>query len=307
MSTNRHIAVVGGGVIGLSSAFRMARQGHRVTVIDRGELGRGTSWAAAGMLAPAAEIGFEELDLYRLGRRSLDLWPGFAKEVESASQHSVGYRTEGTLVVADDRDSMAALRRLHRFQQEQDVPTTWLTGERAREIEPLLSPRVGAAVDSPADHQVDNRALVDALTTSVRQLARVVEHATVETVTPGELPSVTMDDGSVLTADAVVVSAGVWSRRIDGLVPAPPVRPVKGEALSVRMRPSEGLELSRVIRGPDAYLVPKPDGRLVIGASSQERDDLVLTAGGVFRLLEGAVEVLPAVEEMELVETWVGQ
>ena len=103
----------------------------------------------------------------------------------------------------------------------------------------------------------------------------------------------------------VVLAAGAWVREIDGLEPAPPVRPVKGQMLALRMeRP---FELRHVVRGPDAYLAPKADGRLVIGATSEEMGfDLRVTAGGLYRLLEGAVEVVPGVEELEVIETWAG-
>ena len=155
--------VVGAGVIGLGVAWRLAQAGRRVVVLEKGAAGRGASWAAGGMLAPAAEIGFEELDLYRLGRESLRRWPDFARELEKASGQSVGYRTEGTLVVADDRDSARALRRLFQFQQEHGAPVRWLTADEAQEIEPLLSPRLPAVIHAPEDHQVDNRAVVAAL------------------------------------------------------------------------------------------------------------------------------------------------
>ncbi|HEX9953584.1 MAG TPA: FAD-dependent oxidoreductase, partial [Rubricoccaceae bacterium] len=162
------VVVVGAGVAGLGVAWRLAQSGTRVLVVDRGEAGRGATWAAAGMLAPSAELGFEELDLYALARESLARWPAFAADLEAATGLAVGLRTEGTLVVADDRDSLVALRRLFAFQAAQGAPVEWLTGEAAREREPLLSPRLPGAVWSPDDHQVDNRALADALAVAVR-------------------------------------------------------------------------------------------------------------------------------------------
>lgn len=301
-------AVVGGGVVGLGVAWRLAAAGRRIAVFERGETGRGASWAAAGMLAPTAEIGFEELDLYALGRESLRRWPAFAREVEAASGVDVGYRDEGTLVVADDRDSLHALRRLFRFQTDHGVPVEWLSGAEAADAEPLLSPRLPAAIHAPADHQVDNRALVRALRIAAERAgAAIHEHAEVAAVEPAACPALRLGDGTRVEAGAVVVAAGAWSARLGGLAPAPPVRPVKGQMVALRQRPEAGLALRYVVRGPDAYLVPKPDGRLVVGATSEEvGDDTRVTAGGVYRLLEGAVEVVPAVEEMDLVETWAG-
>lgn len=306
---SHEVAVVGGGIVGLGVAWALAERGRRVVVLEAGEVGRGASWAAAGMLAPSAEIGFEELDLYALGRESLRRWPAFARRLEAASGTDVGYRDEGTLVVADDRDSMAALRRLFRFQDEKGVPVEWITGDEAAEIEPLLSPRLPAAIYSPEDHQVDHRAVVRALHRAAQAAgAEVRTSARVIRIEPHERrPEVRLADGAGVTARVVVLAAGVWSAEVGGLDPAPPIRGVKGQALALRLDRGRGLDLRHVVRGPDAYLVPKADGRLVVGATSEEgvTDDRV-TAGGVFRLLEGAVEVVPGVEEMELVETWVG-
>lgn len=300
------VAVVGAGAAGLGVAWRLAEAGHAVVAIDRGAAGRGALWAAAGMLAPDAEIGFEELDLYRLGRESLQRWPLFARQVEAASGYAVGYDRAGTLVVADDRDSAAALRRLFAFQREQKAHVEWLTTDAALAREPLLSPRLPAAVWAPGNHQVDNRALAQALAEAARRAGvRLLEHAPVASVEPHTAsPAVRLASGERIRARVVVVAAGAWSRHVEGLVPAPPVRPVLGQGLALRS--PEALRLRHVVRGPRAYLVPKAD-RLVVGATSEERGDrAVVTAGGVYRVLEGAVRIVPAVEEMDLVETWAG-
>ncbi|MEL6614680.1 MAG: glycine oxidase ThiO [Bacteroidota bacterium] len=300
------VAVVGGGIAGMGVAWRLAQAGRRVTLLERSALGRGASWAAAGMLAPAAEIGFDELDLYALSRESLGLWPAFAREVEAASGVSVGYDATGTLVVADDRDSARALRRLYAFQQEHGVPVEWLSGPDAADLEPALTSRIPAAVLSPEDHQVDPRAVVKALAAACRASGvDVREHAEVMAVRLGEAPEAVLASGEAVAASVVVVAAGAQSGAVAGLEPAPPVRPVKGQALSVRM--NADVSFSRVIRGPRAYLVPKADGRLVVGATSEERgEDTALTAGGLYRVLDGAVRVAPGIEELEVVETWVG-
>jgi glycine oxidase len=300
--------IVGGGIIGLALGWRLAERGRSVTILERDRAGRGASYAAAGMLAPAVGIQFEETELYALGRESLHRWPAFVCDLERVSGLDVGYRAEGTLVVADDRDAAEALRRLYRFQQEHDVPVEWLTGREALEIEPFLSPKLAAAVWSPEDHQVDNRLVLDALRTAIERAptATLREGVAVRAGEPhAEWPAVVTDDGERIEASSVVLAAGAWMRGIDGLEPKPPVRPVKGQMLSLRMeRP---FELRHVVRGPDAYLAPKADGRLVIGATSEEMGfDTTVTAGGLYRLLEGAVEVVPGVEELELVETWAG-
>ena len=301
------VLIVGGGVIGLALGWRLAQRGRAVTILERGRAGHGASWAAGGMLASAAEVQFEEADLYRFGRESLRRWPAFARELEAASGLGVGYRTEGTLVVADDRDAAEALRRLFRFQQAHDVPVEWLTGREALEIEPFLSPKLAAAVHSPADHQVDNRRVVEALRAVIEAhpSATLREGVSARAVEPGERPAVVTEDGERIAARVVVLAAGAWTRGIGGIEPAPPVRPMKGQMLALRMdRP---FDLRHVVRGPHAYLAPKADGRLVIGGTSEEMGfDTRVTAGGLYRLLEGAVEVVPGVEELEVVETWAG-
>ena len=301
--------IVGAGVIGLGVAWRLAQGGRRVVVLEKGAAGRGASWAAGGMLAPAAEIGFEELDLYRLGRESLGRWPEFARELEKASGLSVGYRTEGTLVVADDRDSARALRRLYRFQEEQGAPVRWLSADEAQEIEPLLSPRLPAIIHAPEDHQVDNRAVVTALAEAARRAgAEIREQVDVAAIQPHpEHPAAMLADGTRLEAKTVVLAAGAWSAavKVKGLAPSPPVRPVKGEAVGLRMAPP--LELRAVVRTPHAYLVPKPGGRLVLGATSEERGfDQRVTAGGLWELLDKGRLAVPALDEWTVEETWAG-
>ena len=309
MNETPEVLVVGGGVAGLGVAWQLAERGRRVRVVEAGRVGRGASWAAAGMLAPSAEVGFAELDLYALGTESLGRWRAFAAALEAASGTAVGYRDEGTLVVADDRDSARALRRHYAFQTEHGAPVEWLSGDDAADLEPLLSPRVPAAVFAPQDHQVDNRAVVRALVRAARSAgAEVTEDAPVARVRPDpERPHVVLGDGTRVDARAVVLAAGAWSAGVGGLDPVAPVRGVKGQALALRMDAGRGLRLRRVVRGPDAYLVPKADGRLVVGATSEDGvSDARTTAGGIFRLLEGAVAVVPAVEEMEWIEAWAG-
>ena len=299
MTVERDVLIVGGGIVGLALARALADRGRTVTVLERDRAGRGASWAAAGMLAPAAELGFEELDLYRLGRESLRRWPDWARALEAASGTSVGYRSEGTLVVADDRDAAEALRRLYRFQGEHGAPVEWLTGREALDIEPFLSPRLAAAVFSPEDHQVDNRLVAEALRAVVEAHPNVTLHeeTPVRAVVPGERPAVTTGDGARHAARVVVLAAGAWTRGIGGLEPAVPVRPLKGQMLALKT--ARPFDLQHVVRGPDAYLAPKADGRLVIGATSEEMGfDTRVTAGGLYRLLEGAVEIVPGVEEL---------
>ena len=303
------VLIVGGGTIGLGIGFELVRQGTPVTLFERDKAGRGTSWQAAGMLAPDAEIEFEELELYDLNRESLRRWPDFARRVEAASGMDVDYRDEGTLVVADDRDSAEALRRLYDFQVEHGLKVEWLTGEEAKEIEPFVAPRLSAAVFCPSDHQVDNRRFVDALRAAFEaEGGTLYEDTAVEAVVPDEeAPAVITEEGKRTEGQKVVVAAGVWTRELEGLEPVgqPPIRPVKGQMIQLqRKRP---FDLQHVVRGPDAYLAPKSDGRVVVGATSEEMGfDTTVTAGGLYDLLEGAWEVVPGIYDLPVDETWAG-
>jgi len=303
------VLIVGGGTIGLSIGWRLARAGRAVIVFDRAVAGRGTSWLAAGMLAPDAELQFEELELYAFNRESLDRWPRFARELEADSEQSVDYRDEGTLIVADDRDSAEALRRLYDFQREHDLNVDWLTGEEAREIEPFLAPRLSAAIHAPFDHQVDNRKLVEALKEALQNTGGTLrEHAPVDKIEPdAEAPAVVLGDGTRIEGSAVVLAAGPWSRGVNGLERPhrPPVRPVKGQMLQLQMELP--FDLQHVVRGPDAYLAPKSDGRLLVGATSEEMGfDTQVTAGGLYDVLEGGWEIVPGIYDLPVTETWAG-
>ncbi|MGC9270873.1 glycine oxidase ThiO [Acidiphilium sp.] len=302
------IAVIGGGMIGLALGWRLARRGAAVAVFERDTVGHGASHAAAGMLAAACEAEPGEAALGVLSRESLGLWPAFAAEIEAASGCSVGLRREGTLVVALNRDDAAKLRHDLAFQRSQGIDLEWLTPGEAREREPYLAPQLAGAIFSPGDIQVDNRAVMAALRVAFQRAGGVLhEHATVERVaTEGGCASGVVVAGEVHAADVVVLAAGAWSGGIDLPIARPPVRPVKGQMLAVQMDPAAPL-LRHVVWAPKAYLVPRADGRLIVGATVEERGfDARMTAGGMYSLLDGAWRALPGIEELPLIETWAG-
>ncbi len=311
LSSDRpHVAIIGGGAIGLSIGWRLAQAGCRVDVFERGEAGRGASWAAAGMLAAGIEAEPGEEALTALNRQSQALWPAFAAEVEAASGVPVGLRSEGTLWVALTRDDAAQLRFQFEYQRGVGINLQWLSGAEARAREPHLHPHAPAAVLSPDDHQVDNRRLVEALTLAfTRAGGRLHEGRPVTglDMTAGRVTGLRVGDARV-SAEVVVLAAGAWSAELPGLpeTARPPVRPVKGQMLALAMDPSAPL-LSHVVWTRRAYLVPRLDGRLIVGATTEERGfDARLTAGGMLALLDGAWRAVPGVEELELIESWVG-
>jgi glycine oxidase len=296
--------------MGLGIAWRLAQAGAAVTVYDRAAAGRGASWAAAGMLAAAVETEPGEEALLALTLESQRMWPDFARELEAASQISVGYRDEGTIVVALTRDDAEQLRFSYDFQKGLGLELEWLSAGEARRREPHLRPGIPGAVWSPRDHQVENRCLAPALAEAARRAgAALREHNPVREVefAGGRVCGVVTERGRD-TADVVVLAAGAWSREIAGIPAAylPPVRPIKGQMLALRMDPSAPL-LRHVIWLPRGYLVPRRDGRLIVGGTVEERGfDDNLTAGGLLALLEGAWRAVPAIEELAIAETWVG-
>jgi glycine oxidase len=304
------VAIIGGGVIGLAIGWRLAQAGCPVEIFERGEAGKGASWAAAGMLAAGVETEPGELALHALNRASQLAWPDFAAELEKATGQSVELRQEGTLMVALNRDDVAQLRYTYDFQRTQGIALDWLSGAEARQREPFLHPNVAAAVFCAGDHQVENRKLVRALRAAFLAAGgKLHEHQAVTAieVTGTRVTGLRLETQRI-AEDIVVLAAGAWSAEIDGLPPMarPPVRPIKGQMLSLCMDPSRPL-LRHVVWTPRVYLVPRVDGRLIVGATSEERGfDSNLTAGGVFSLLEGAWRALPGVEELPIDEMWVG-
>ena len=312
---NKTTLIIGGGVIGLGIGWQLAKSGVSVTIYDRAEAGRAASWAAAGMLAPLAEAHNEEPELLKLGCQSLQRYPQWVRELEADAEMSVGYRVEGTLIVGLEPDDTYQLRHLHTSQQELGLDVEWLTGHAARDIEPALSPRVTAAIRSATDHQVDNRRMVKALQRSFQACGGVLhENSTIESIIieNGVATGVQTQDG-FQAADTLILAAGCWSAQIEGLpnTIVPPVRPVKGQMLALQME--AGITVKNVIRTVRAryptsvYLVPRTDGRLIVGATSEEMGfDTRLTAGGAFELLRGAWEAVPGIYELPLLETWAG-
>ena len=221
-------------------------------------------------------------------------------------------RTEGTLVVASTADDQARLHHQLVFQQKLGLPLHWISAAETRRREPHLAGKLAGAVFSPEDHQVETRKLADALRIAAQSAgAAIREHTPVNEVSigGGRADGVVLADGTKIPADVVVLAAGAWSREIGGIPPAhlPPVRPIKGQMLALRMDREMPL-LRHVMWLPrGGYLVPRLDGRLVVGATVEERgfDDTV-TAGGLLALIESAWRAVPAIEELPVAETWVG-
>ncbi|MFI5009774.1 MAG: glycine oxidase ThiO [Solirubrobacterales bacterium] len=315
MSSPVDTLVVGGGIIGLATAWRARRSGLSVTLLERHGTGEATSRVAAGMLAPVAEVEFGEAGrrVLDLGLRSAALWPSFAAELEEAAGIDVGLRQTGTLVVARDEDEAHELERQIAFRDSLELRTERLLPSAARTLEPALAPTVRLAFAAPEDHSVDPRLVLAALRRACEvEGVELREHAPVAGVEldgAGErVMGVRLEDGERVPAATVVLAAGAWTSQLEGL-PAHagvPVRPVKGQILRLRDPAGPGL-LGRVVRFHGGYLVPRGDGRYVLGATMEERGfELAPTAGGVYELLRDASELVPGVSELHIEELNVG-
>ncbi|MFC4610186.1 glycine oxidase ThiO [Streptomyces maoxianensis] len=314
MSRTSDVLVIGGGIIGLVTAWRAAQRGLRVAVVDP-EPGGGAAQVAAGMLAAVTELHYGEETLLGLNVESARRYPTFVAELEEASGQCVGYRACGTLAVALDADDRAHLRELHALQRRSGLESVWLTGRDCRRLEPMLAPGVRGGLRVDGDHQVDPRRLAAALVMACERAGVVFHRGWAErlSVVRDRAAGAVLRDAGELTADQVVLAGGSLSGKLGG-VPAdvlPPVRPVKGQVLRLTVPPAYGPFLSRtvraMVRGSHVYLVPRENGELVVGATSEELGwDTTVTAGGVYELLRDAHELVPGITELPLTETRAG-
>lgn len=308
------VLVIGGGIIGLVTAWRAAQRGLSTALADPGP-GGGAAGVAAGMLAAVTELHYGEETLLGLNLASAERYPAFTAELEEASGRDIGFRACGTLAVALDADDRAHLRELHELQRRSGLESEWLTGRECRRLEPMLAPGVRGGLRVDGDHQVDPRRLAAALLTACERAGVVFHRRRADrlSVVADRAAGAVLDDGTEVAADQVVLAAGSLSGRLAG-VPAhvlPPVRPVKGQVLRLTVPPAYAPFLSRtvraVVRGSHIYLVPRENGELVVGATTEEMGwDTTVTAGGVYELLRDAHELVPGITELPLTETRAG-
>jgi glycine oxidase len=310
-TNNRFDAIfVGGGVIGLASAWRAGQRGARVCVLERDRPAAGATGVAAGMLAPVGEASWGEEKLLELNRESLRRWPAFAEKLEAEAGSKVEFAPRGALHVALDRDEAEELRRRYELHRRLGLNSEWLVGRACRRLEPGLATAVRGGAHVPGEASVDPRRLVAALLAAL-------DRRGVEVHSGAEVVAATRESGSwrvrtregcELEAATLVLTAGCWSGQVDWLPPEarPPVRPVKGEILTLR-GPAEEPVCERIVAGERVYMVPRADGRLIVGATVEERGfDTTLTAGGVHELLREAYRLLPEIAELELLEATAG-
>lgn len=304
------IVIIGGGVFGLAIGWYLARAGRAVTLLEKERIGQSASWAAAGMLMPWKLSDAFDDDLFALQQASYRQWPEFTGLLQAASGVDLGYQTNGRYFVALMAKAASRLHRQYEFHRDLGFPVEWLSGDEVRQREPNLGAQVLAAIFTPMAHDVDNRQLIPALGVVFRQAGGFLREETAVReilVKAGRVQGVRVKD-EVLPAETVIVAAGAWSGHIPGLPQQlrDLVRPRKGQSLILQMAPAAPL-LKQPVLGP-VYLVPRPDGRLIIGATVEREAgfDTRSTAGGVYHMLRKAQAMVPAIGDLPLVEMSAG-
>ena len=314
LSRTSDVLVIGGGIIGLVTAWRAAQRGLSTAVVDP-EPGGGAAQVAAGMLAAVTELHHGEQTLLGLNLASARRYPDFAAELTELTGHDLGYRRCGTLAVALDADDRTHLRELHALQRASGLESEWLSGRDCRRLEPMLAPGVRGGLRVDGDHQIDPRRLAGALMAACEQAGVVFHRTWAErlVVRRDRAAGCELRDGSRLGARQVVLAAGSRSGQLAGVPDdvLPPVRPVKGQVVRLtvpaRYAPFLNRTVRAVVRGSQVYLVPRLSGELVIGATTEELGwDTTVTAGGVYELLRDAHELVPGITELPLTETRAG-
>jgi glycine oxidase len=299
------VAIAGGGVIGGSIALELAQAGLRVAVFDRQQPGQEASWASAGIISPAPENP-GMIATVELGKKSAEMYPEFAARVEEISGQSTGYRRKGTLEALFSHDTKAELSTIVAVHHGLGLKAEPLRAEDALELEPALSEEIEAAVLRPEEASIDNRALTAAVLEAARRSGAEFF--------PGSGVNAIRREGSrcvglalqneKVEAKWTIIAAGCFSGAIEGVAAYAPVRPAKGQMASLR---PDDLKIERVLWSEKIYLVPRNDGRILVGATVEYAGfDKRVTAGGIEKILSAALELAPGLKNARIQETWAG-
>ena len=306
MAQTPDVLVVGGGIVGGAVAFRLAGEGLSVTLLEKGELGKESSWAAGGILTPI-HLGEYPTPLAGLCAASMKLYEPLIRELRPLSSVDPEFRTTGLLILAFDERDREAVRELETWKRAQGQPVEPLTREEALARQPGLSPDILGALYLPDIAQVRNPRMTAALHEAAAK--RGVEIRTDLPVTgflrvPGRVNGVKTPRGDVY-AGTTVLAAGAWSGDLLRLLGLDlPVRPVKGQMLLVEAEPDF---LRHMVLADDEYLVPRADGKILIGSTVEDAGfDKAVTLDAVGRLSRAGQRMVPAVGKLPLVRSWAG-
>ena len=303
------IVIIGAGVIGLSIAYELSRQGLSVTVLEKKKVGAGAVWASAGMLAPISEAKSEESELVDFALYSHSIYREFIESIEKISGLNCGFNDTGTLLIAMGKDDEGELEHLHEAQRSKGLSSAWLSQKEIFEIEPNLSGWVTSALLAENDYQVNSRALLIALAKSIIKLGgNIIEEAEVKTIIKFDeklksIKYISRDQEFYLQSKQVVICSGAWTNSISNSLFEVDIRPVKGQ--SIRLNGPNMLK--HVIRTSDVYLVSRSNGELVVGGTVEEKGfDNSIQAGSIMDLLRNAWKVFPNIYEYEFRESTIG-
>lgn len=301
------VLIVGGGIIGLSLARQLHKKGIRkITIIERGEIGREASYAAAGMLAPHAETEKED-DFYYFCDESNRLYPNFADELFDETDVDIELDKNGTLYLAFTEKDVIEIRRRFEWQKSAGLPVEHLTARETRQIEPFVSPDVLESLFFPNDWQVENRKLIYAL-------GKYCELYGIEIRENAEIKNLLIENGKIIGAETgaekfyaekTALATGAWTSLIKAESFAlPPVKPIRGQMLSFQ---TAKRLFEKVIYSPRGYLVPRADGRILAGATIEDAGfDKSVNDAGIELLRDHALEIAPTLENLEISEKWAG-
>jgi glycine oxidase len=300
------VAIAGGGLIGTAISLELARLGLRVAVFDAGEPGREASWASAGILSPAPENP-SMIATVPLGRASLGMYPEFIASVEETSGMNTGFRRKGTVEALFSRHAQKELNTIVALHHGLGLKAEAISAAEARQLEPGLSEEIEAAVLRPDEASVDNRLLAAALLEAAKcSNVQIFADSPVQAITRegDRCTGVLLKNGDRVGAEHNIVAAGCFSGLIGGVEPFAPVLPAKGQMLSLRC---DAAKIERVLWSEHIYLVPRNDGRILAGATVEHVGfDKEVTAAGMHSNLGGAIEIVPALAQARVEETWAG-
>lgn len=306
MNSTSDVIIIGGGIIGFSIACQLSQQGIHVTLIERGQPGQEASSAAAGMLAPQAEVAHgAQGPLLDLCVASHAIYPDFVRQLEEATQIRIGYRQTGTLFVASDFDEATLLAGIMEQQETAGLPSQELSPEELRKLEPALAESLTVGLFLPKDHHVDNRVLMKALVAAaLKQGVRLMTGTpALGLVWHGDRVAGVKTSAGEIQGEIVINAAGSWAGQIDARL-AIPVKPARGQIVKLRTLIPV---LHHLIHSAKCYMAPWPDGRLRIGSTLEDEGyNKQVTAGGVHKLLNGALAIVPSLAEAAMEETWAG-
>jgi len=302
------VVIIGGGIIGLAIARALAQRGvGGVRVIEKHRCGQEASWAAGGILAPQVEAD-EDDDFFQLARGSRDRYPDFVADLEAESGIDLGFDTTGTIYAAFTAAEEADFHARLEWQQSQGLAVEWLSGDEARRLEPCVSNQVRCALRFRNDHQIENRRLIDALlVANERRGVRLIQDCEVTALSAdsGRIVGVETTNGFI-PATWVVLAAGPWSSSINSPVPLPliDIIPVRGQMLC--FKPPDKFA-RHVIYSARGYLIPRADGRLLAGSTTEEVGfEKQVTADGRQAIRSMALEIAPGLDSFPVIEAWAG-